>query len=222
MDIHMPLMPHDQAHPLQACRIQQLANGPRCPATYTDGSYDGQQCAGAVSLSTGETLPDTTTRKHIVLPRGGLALALAAECAPVGDILRTDSMAAIQAVMGDKQRVTLGPLIQGIRDACTQKTLRLQHVRGHVGETWNEATDALARSANTTLSMPPKARVTQPWHILKDNALVGAPHKTWVRDLAPHHQHTGIHPVSWRVIKRPGWFVWLTGMRWAMGLQHPK
>ena len=54
MDIHRPIAPHHCAHPLNGYTVQQLPSGGILPATYTDGSYDGKRCAGAVLLSTKE------------------------------------------------------------------------------------------------------------------------------------------------------------------------
>ena len=47
------------------------------------------------------------------------------------------------------------------------------------------------------------------------------PHKTWIRELFPHHAHDSIHPCSWKPIKRSGWLVWLFGAKSVKGFSHP-
>ena len=116
----------------------------------------------------------------------------------------------------------MGGLITLIKDHCVDKQLTLQHVWSHQGEPGNELADVQAKQANASLPTTPPAEPRQPWDILFRGELVGPPHKTWVRQLAPHHQHEGIHRVSWRVIRRRGWFRWLLGLQHGMGYQHTK
>ena len=204
---------HETPHPLRILGNEAFADGSFFPST--------SQCASSVLLP--------NHKAFVLKPRGRpscyraevYALAMAVDLVQSGAKIYTDSAAALNAIKGFSTRVTLAIPIHHIRTMAIQKNLRLVHVRGHTGIAGNEIADRLAKSACHSLPAPPPQVAANPWDICVDGELQTPPHKTWIRSLAPHHNHADIHPCSWKPLPRPGWLAWLFGAKCAKGFAHP-
>ena len=190
---------------------------------FADGSFfpSVAQCAASV------VLPDQ--RAFVLRPRGKAscyraevyALALAVDVVGHGFTILTDSAAALAAIKGSSPRVTLAHPIAHIRNMVAEKQLILQHVRGHIGVEGNEMADKLAKEACLSIPVPPSQVSCNPWDICVVGELQSPPHKTWIRDLTPHHSQCDIHPWSWKPVTRAGWLPWLFGSKSIKGYAHP-
>ena len=216
MDIDLPLDDGPQASPLDNATISLLL----CPVPtaaletdtiFTDGSFDGAKCAGAVLTPQGECYgirpPGLPSSYKAELH----ALGLACEMAGPDFVIKTDSLAAIKAIQGTSARVTMGALVELARMYIATKRLTLVHVPGHTGIAGNEMADTAARQANTELADPAPPIPWQAWDVIADGEIFRSPHKIWAARRTPQHKPRDIHPVSWKPIGRPGWFRWLTG-----------
>ena len=218
----IPLSESLPVDPLEQCTIVPLNPCAPHTAAYSDRSFDGTKCAAAVTLPTGEAWRIRPPGHPSAYRTELYGLALACQLVGDGTCIRTDSMAALAAVQGGSTRVTLGTVVELIRSQATAKRLTLQYVPGHVGEEGNERVDAYSKAANASLPDPPPPVPRNPWDIVWGGEIVTSPHKTWVRHTRPQHTPEGIHPVSWRPIRRKGWFRWLLGLQWSLGHQAPQ
>jgi hypothetical protein len=208
--------------PLAACAITTLTACAPQQTWYTDGSYDGSFCAGAVIAPSGESWGIRPPGRPSSYRAEVYALALATTLADTGATIRTDSEATLMAVKGEATRVQLGSAISLIRSNLQEKGLTLQHVRGHRGECGNEAADLAARLANSYLPEAPQPALASPWEVLWSGEVFTGPHKVWAKHTTPQHSPLDIHPVSWRPIHRSGWFKWLLGAQSGPGYDAPQ
>ena len=109
-----------------------------------------------------------------------------------------------------------------IRESVALKDLRLQHVRGHVGEPGNELADTFAATAGVELPPTPAPTLRRAWDLVWAGMPVHASHKTWIRRLVPTHSHADIHPITWRLSRRFRLWRWTLGLQWGPGFQDAR
>lgn len=151
-----------------------------------------------------------------------MALTIAVEHAPTESVILVDNAGVLAAVRGSNPRVQYGSWVDFIRDQVQNKFLTLRHVRGHTGVLGNELADRYAKYA-TMLPDPPRVSPSSCWEVTQCGAVVGYPHKTWIRHLAPRHSQQGIHPLSWTpfLAGSNAWAYWLFGCIWSAGFMSP-
>ena len=199
--------------------------GPNPPpdCTYTDGSRLGTPPAsGACAL-----LPDG---RIVVCRVPGppnsykaevIGILLGSEFPPPSSKIKVDCKGAISSTTGERRPLRYAHYVQLARKSIQSKCHAVEWIEGHTGHLFQERSDEFAKYGST-LPLPPAAKPSSPWDVVRHGELMSPPHKVWTHDLFPTHTHENFHSSSWRPLKfrRLAWHKWLFGLQTRLGYSH--
>jgi hypothetical protein len=182
----------------------------------TDGSYIPDGAAGAAAvLGSGASLMARSPGVQNSY-RGELTgIILGARLAPDRGILHVDCKGAIAVCAGTKPTYKHLDLVHEARAAVLAKDLTIRWTKGHANFVPNLAADYAAdRARALPLPLPsyPHAERDLVW---QGRPLLGTA-KEMAESASHQHHHTGVHPISWRPLrKNPVYFT--AKVQWYFG-----